>query len=249
VLDPENIRERITPATTFRQQAEWWIREIEAGRIVNKKTREPIGERTIEYYSKAVAYLNGMVGDQPLAALDNPEARDLVTRMKNETGPDGSKRFGDSVKTIAEYFRVFRDAIASARDERLKPLYPREWDLAYIAVPKVNKRKQHRPTLSGEEMTYIVANAKDKYQVGAALLAGCDARISELLALRVEKHISDDRTTLFIRQYRIGRCLSARFSAIQLVYPTRIESSCQTFGRVYDEISRSAFPVSAFDLQ
>jgi hypothetical protein len=105
VLDPEKIRERITPATTFRQQAEWWIREIEAGRIVNKKTREPIGERTLDYYSKAVAYLNGVVGDQPLAALDNPEARDLVTRMKNETEPDGSKRFGDSGKTIAEYFR------------------------------------------------------------------------------------------------------------------------------------------------
>ena len=202
VLDPEKIRERITPATTFRQQAEWWIREIEAGRIVNKKTREPIGERTLDYYSKAVAYLDGVVGDQPLAALDNPEARDLMTRMKNETEPDGSKRFGDSGKTIAEYFRVFREVIASARDETLKPMYPREWDLAYIAVPKVNKRKQHRPTLSGEEMTYIVANTKEKYQVGAALLAGCDARISELLALRVEKHISDDRTTLFIRQQR-----------------------------------------------
>ena len=202
VLDPEKIRERITPATTFRKQAEWWIGEIEAGRIVNKKTREPIGERTIDYYSKAIAYLNGVEGDRPLAALDNPEARDLVTRMKSETEPDGSKRFGDSGKTIVEYFRVFRTVIASARDEKLKPLHPREWDLAYIGLPKVNKRKQHRPTLSGEEMTYIVTNAKGKYQTGAALLAGCDARISELLALRIEKHVSDDRLTLFIRQQR-----------------------------------------------
>jgi hypothetical protein len=38
-------------ATSFRRQAEWMIAEIEAGRIVNKKTREPIGERTIDYYS------------------------------------------------------------------------------------------------------------------------------------------------------------------------------------------------------
>jgi len=160
VLDPEKIRERITPATTFRMQAEWMIAEMEAGRIVNKKTREPIGERTIDYYSKAISYLNGVGGDKPLAAFDNPEARDLVTQMKSETEQDGSKRFGDSGKTIVEYFRVFRTVIASARDEKLKPIYPREWDVAYIGVPKVNKRKQHRPTFLSEEVTHIVANAK-----------------------------------------------------------------------------------------
>jgi integrase len=202
VLDPEKIRERITPATLFRSQAEWWIGEIEAGRIVNKKTREPIGERTIDYYSQAIVYLNGVVGEQPLAALDNPQARDFVAQMKSETKPTGSKRFGDSGKTISEYFRVFREVVASARDEKLKPLYPREWDFAYIGVPKVNKRKQHRPTLSGEEMTHIVAKAKGRYQMGVALFAGSDVRLSELLALRIEKHISDDRTTLCIRQQR-----------------------------------------------
>jgi len=202
VLDPEKIQERITPATSFRTQAEWWIVEIKAGRIVNKKTREPIGERTIDYYSNAIAYLNGIVGDKPLAALDNPEARDLVARMKRETNPDGSKRFGEAGKAIVEYFRVFRCVIASARDAKLKPLYPREWDLGYIGLPKVNKRKQHRPTLSAEEMTYAVANAKGRYQMGAALLAGDGVRISELLALRIEKHISDDRSTIFIRKQR-----------------------------------------------
>jgi hypothetical protein len=64
--------------------------------------------------------------------------------MKSETKPNGSKRFGYSGKTISEYFRVFREVVASARDEKLKPLYPREWDLAYIGLPKVNKRQQHR---------------------------------------------------------------------------------------------------------
>lgn len=36
----------------------------------------------------------------------------------------------------------------------------------------------------------------------AALLAGSDVRISKLLALRIEKHISEDRKTIFIRQQR-----------------------------------------------
>ena len=38
--------------------------------------------------------------------------------------------------------------------------------------------------------------------MGAALLAGSSVRISELLALRIEKHISNDRKTLYIRQQR-----------------------------------------------
>jgi len=43
------------------------IGEMGAGHIVNKKMREPTGERTIDYYCKAVAYLNGVVGEQALA--------------------------------------------------------------------------------------------------------------------------------------------------------------------------------------
>jgi hypothetical protein len=90
----------------------------QAGRIVNKKTREPIGERTIDYYSRVIACLNGVVGNESLAALGNPEARDLVAKMKVETLPNGSRRFGHSGKTIVEYFKTFQKIIASVIDER-----------------------------------------------------------------------------------------------------------------------------------
>jgi integrase len=202
VLDPERIRERINPTATFRKQAAWMIEEMEAGRIVNKKTREPIGERTIDFYSKAIAYLNDVVGDKHLATLENAVARDLVARMKLETSADGTKRFGNSGKTIVEYFKTFQKVIASATDDRGNQLHPRNWNLAFIGLPKVNKRKQHCPTFTADEITHIVANAKGKYRVAAALLAGSNIRISELLALRIEKHLSDDRSTLFIRQQR-----------------------------------------------
>jgi integrase len=84
-------------------------------------------------------------------------------------------------------------------------VYPRNWNLTFIGLPKVNKRKQHCPTLTADEITHLVASAKGRYRVAAALLAGSNIRISELLALRVEKHISDDRSTLFIRQQRRKR--------------------------------------------
>jgi hypothetical protein len=100
--------------------------------------------------------------------LENAEARDLVARMKLETLAEGKKRFGDSGKTIVEYFKTFQKVIASATDNGGNQLHPRNWSLAFIDLPKVNKRKQHCPTLTADEITHIVANAKGKYRVAAA---------------------------------------------------------------------------------
>jgi len=200
VLDVERVRERITAVTTFEAQAAWWLGEIRAGRIVNSKTRKPIRANTVDAYSTAIAYLNGVVGSTALASLDNPEARELVARMKAEKVGD-ERRFND--KTIVEFFRVFRRVIASARDERLREVHPREWDLAYMGLPRVNKREQHRPTFTAKEVSFIVANARRSvYRTLFALLAGSGLRIGELLALEIGKHVSADCSVLHIRQQR-----------------------------------------------
>jgi integrase len=200
VLDVEKVRERITASTTFEAQAAWWLAEVKAGHIVNTKTRKPMRANTIGFYSTAIAYLTGVVGNKPLASLDNPEARQLVAKMKAERIAD-ERRFSD--KTILEFFRVFRRIIASARDERLREVHPREWDLAYIGLPKVNKREQHRPTFTAKEVSFIVANARrPTYRTMFALLAGSGLRIGELLALEIGKHLSPDCSVLHIRQQR-----------------------------------------------
>src|SRR5580698_8530639 len=103
VLDVEKIRERITPVTTFESQAAWWLAEIKAGRILNSKTRKPTRTNTTDYYSTAGAYLNEVIGNSPLASLDNPEARQLVSKMKAEL-KHNERRFSD--KTIVEFFKV-----------------------------------------------------------------------------------------------------------------------------------------------
>ena len=200
VLDVEKIRERITPVTTFESQAAWWLAEIKAGRIVNSKTRKLIRINTIDFYSTAVAYLNGVVGNIALASLDNPEARDLVSKMKAEK-IEHERRFSD--KTIVEFFRVFTKVIASVRDEKLRQVYPREWDLAYIGLPLVSKREQHRLAFTASEVAHAIANSKrTTYQMAVVLLATTGVRIAELLALEVGKHVSPDCTVLYIRQQR-----------------------------------------------
>src|SRR5207302_1713892 len=158
VLDAAKLRERISSTATFAQQAQWMIAEMKAGRIVNGKTREPSGDRTIDFYSTAIAYLNEVLGEK----------------------------------------KVVRSAV----DDNGNQVHPRTWNLVFIGLPTVDKKKQHRPTLTGEEMTQLVANTAGRYQMGAAFLAGSSLRISELLALRIEKYISNDRKTLYIRQQR-----------------------------------------------
>jgi integrase len=200
VLDVEKIRERISPTTTFESQAAWWLAEIKAGRIVNSKTRKPMRTNTTEYYATAVVYLNEVIGHQPLASLDNPDARELVAKMKAEL-KDNERRFGD--KTIVETFKVFKRVIASAKDEKLRQVYPREWDLVYIGLPKVNKREQHRPTFTAKEIVHIIISCRRAiYRVAVVLLVATGIRIAELLALEVGKHISPDCTVVYIRQQR-----------------------------------------------
>jgi integrase len=120
--------------------------------------------------------------------------------MKSERNPNGSMRF--SSKTIVEYFKTFAKVLKSAVDERGNQLHIRTWNLAFIGLPKVDKKKQRRPTITPQQMTRIVASTRSQYQIGAALLAGSSLRISELLALRIETHISDDCSTLYVREQR-----------------------------------------------
>ena len=199
-LSVDKIRQRIAPISTFEAQADWWLAEIKAGRIVNSKTRKPIRANTVDAYSTAIGYLNGVVGNNALASLDNPEARVLVSRMKSEASNEG-RRFDD--KTIVEFFRVFRTVIASAKDEKLRQIYPRDWDLAYIGLPRVNRREQHRPTFTVKEISFIVHNVRQPiYKVLFALLAGSGLRIGELLALEIGKHVSSDCSIISVRQQR-----------------------------------------------
>jgi hypothetical protein len=74
--DAENIH------NTFKEQAEWWLKEIRAGRILSKKRRTQMKPAKIAGYESAVTWLNGVIGDKPLPDVKNEAARELVMAMK-----------------------------------------------------------------------------------------------------------------------------------------------------------------------
>jgi len=200
VLDLEKVRECITPTTKFCDQAAWWIEEMSEGRILHAKKREPIDPNTINSYENAVAYLKDQIGDVPLASIDNPQARTIITKMKSERRKDRERRFSD--KTIVEYFRVLSKVIASALDENFNPIHKRSWNLAAIGLPRVNPKKQRRPTLDAKEMTTLLSKAEGQYQILYLFCMATGMRVSEVIAVEIGKHIKPDCSIIYVRQQR-----------------------------------------------
>lgn len=200
VNDLSKMQERIVdPITSFREQAKWMIAEIKAARILHARKRTPIRTRTIDAYANAVTYLNEVLGDQPLSAIGNAQARALVARMRTEAD-NGNRRFSD--KTIVNYFQVLKKVIASAVNENGDEIHPRIWKLSFICLPAVNPRNQKRGTLTGDEISKIIALSKGRYRILYALLAATGMRISEALAIEIGKHLNEDCSVIRVSQQR-----------------------------------------------
>jgi hypothetical protein len=81
-------------------------------------------------------------------------------------------------------------------------MFPRTWDLDFIALPAINKREQNTPTLEATQIEDILSGSRGKYRVLYALLAGSGMRISEALGLEIGKHLEADCSVIYVRQQR-----------------------------------------------
>jgi hypothetical protein len=134
----ETFNEVTGPLTTFREQADWWLREIRAGRILSKKKRTPMRSATVAGYESAVTWLSNVIGDKPLTDVKNEAARELIIAMKAAKPPLADK-------TIVTYFQVVKAVVASAVNKEGEQLHSRNWNLHHIGLSIVNERKQSKP--------------------------------------------------------------------------------------------------------
>jgi hypothetical protein len=141
-----------------------------------------------------------LVGDMPLASIDNPEVKILIAKMKSESKEDGNRSF--SGKTIFEYFRVLRKVIASVLDDKFNPVHDRKWNLAVIGLPRVNPKKQRRPTFTAKEMTTLLSKAEGQYLMIYFFCVVTGMCVSEAVAIEIDKHIESDCSIVYVRQQR-----------------------------------------------
>ena len=118
--------------TTFRHQTAAWLARM-------KKRRTP--PSTLETWESCIGnWLNPNIGDLPLASIKKTVVQDLIDKMVAG---------GLAPKSIANYFQVVKMVIASSTNEDGEELHPRSWAKMQLVIPKVNKKKQHRPSVVG----------------------------------------------------------------------------------------------------
>ena len=169
--------------TTFREQAEWFLRHA-----VNRK-RRPAKPATVGNWRCCLdKWLNPSLGDLPVSAVNNAVVKGLVAKLH------GAKL---SAQTITTYVGLVKLVVGSAIDENGEQLFPRKWNHEFIDLPVIEN--QYQPTFTQETMGAIVEKSDGQEQVLYALLAGTGLRIGEALGLEV-RHISADWKTITVEQ-------------------------------------------------
>jgi integrase len=173
-----------TPGTTFREQAEEWIKKMQA------RKRRPVKPATIYQWQQALdKWVLPNVGDLELAEVGNGVLKQLI-----ETMTEG----GLGPKTIVNYSQTVKMVVASAVDKNGNRIYPVEWNHDFCELPIVDKQKQYRPTITEAELGKVLANSTGRYFVLFCLLAGTGLRIGEAQAVK-DSSLSPDCRMLYVR--------------------------------------------------
>ena len=173
-------------ARTFQEQADFWL---EFGRA---RKRKPVALSTIEDWERILKnWLNPNLGGLPLSEVNNGAIKRLVATMS---------KAGLSPKTIETYAGVAKMVVASALDAEGNEIYPRKWNHEFIDMPLVEQSKQNKPSFSSEVMTGLAKWKKPRERMMFILCGGSGLRIGEALGIEIDKHISRDFLTLYIRQ-------------------------------------------------
>jgi integrase len=97
-----------------------------------------------------------------------------------------AKRFKWAPSTLADHILVIKLIISSATDAEGEELFPRTWKRRVINAPRVERDKQHTPSLTTDEVETLLRKAKTgQERLIYAFLCGSGLRVSEAQAMRV----------------------------------------------------------------
>lgn len=176
-----------TTNITFKDQAETWLKSL------GNRKRNPLEQTTIDTRRYALdKWMYPFFGGRLLADINNLALKEFVDHTSHL-----------AASTIRDYVNVVKAVVASARDAKGEPLFPRQWDDEFIDAPVVGEQKQ--PTVDKEGMEAILREAKEPYRTLYALLAGCGPmRAGEALGLDIKSIHPDFRTLEIVQKAKRG---------------------------------------------
>jgi integrase len=164
----------------LREQAERYIDQA------THRKRGPISTSSATGYE---CYINRWVipvlGGLDLIDVKPSTVRPLVEKMVAA---------GLSASTVNLVIGSVKRIVRSAVDGEGEPLYPRNWDNAFMDVPVVVKSEQNAPILTREEVQESISRGLGQNPGLYALLAATGLRIGEAQALKAQP---EDKTDSF----------------------------------------------------
>jgi integrase len=106
---------------------------------------------------------------------------------------------GLAAQSIVTHTRVVKMVVASAINPEGEQIYPRKWNHEFVGLPLIDPTKQHRPTVTKDELQTILAAMRPRFRLLVALLAGTGLRIGEALGLKTDD-LTDGCRVLHVRR-------------------------------------------------
>lgn len=118
--------------------------------------------------------------------------------MRNDQKPSHRKPLAaTTIRGIVTLVKLIRGSVVNEHGDQV---YPYVWNMEFIDAPKVRKKKMKRPTITRETMNALARLPNSFFRVLFILLGATGARIGEMLAVEIDKHISPDYRTISIEQ-------------------------------------------------
>ena len=180
----ERFKRVVLGETTFREQTKFYLR------WAGTRDREPVKD-LVSVSGALNKWVLPVIGDLPLANVNNITVKPLVDRMKKAKL---------SARTVNKYVEYIKQVVASLRDGATgEPIHHRKWDSTVMDLPIVNQKEQRRPSLKANAINQLVTDSEGQEQAIYILLAGTGMRVSEALAIET-KHFTNDGRTIEVRQ-------------------------------------------------
>jgi integrase len=188
----EQFMNAVNSGVTFREQASTWLQNA------TTRSRKPIRETSVPSIESCLnKWLLPDLGALPIADVNNLAVKKLVAKMvaSGDLGP----------KSINTYVQIVKSVVASAVNDEGEEIYPRKWNHDFIDLPVITN--QRKPAFTSEVMTGLVNGSTGAMRVLYALCGATGMRIAEVLGLDIERHLTHDFSTIFVRQQAKGTVL------------------------------------------
>ena len=174
----ERFNQVVLGEATFREQAKVYLQNAVS------RNRKPLRD-TVSIEGAMRKWIFPMIGDLPLALVDNLSVKPLVQKMCAS---------GLKPRTVNKYVEYIKQVVKSLKAPNGEPVHKRTWDAETIDLPIVEYLEQKRPSLKAQAVSELIVSSTGQEQALYVLLAATGMRISEALALETRHFVNGGRS-------------------------------------------------------